>query len=80
MNQHRFSHQEASDTEQTGKAVVATSVAPVDHLSSKEVEEDLLEFGVKAKEHLKVTHGVNHSFYSKLFAASDVANEQVKST
>ena len=32
------------------------------------IEQDLLEFGRKAKQHLTITHGTNHSYYSRLFA------------
>ncbi|XP_017484555.1 PREDICTED: N-lysine methyltransferase SMYD2-like [Rhagoletis zephyria] len=80
VNQHRFSEQEPPSQQEnssaTKNAVAATTVAPVASLSGHEIEEDLLEFGVKAKEHLKVTHGVNHSFYSKLFAASGEQEEK----
>ena len=59
VNRHRFN---VSINQCPPSTNNATSLITV-----QEIEQDMIEFGTKAKKHLAITHGIKHSFYSRLF-------------
>lgn len=82
VNQHRLAddepanqqpHEKTRKKKKKKKKKKANKALPVEAVNStaclagSEIEVDLLEFGAKAKEHLAITHGVTHCYYTRLF-------------